>query len=195
MSYTTEAKIESYLGTSVDATLAAMIISWVTAWINKYTGKVFEAVSETRYYDGNGRESILVDSFVGSPAVTVLNTDGTTDVVLTEGQADDFIVAPYNSTEKFQLILSSSGRYCAWPKGAHRIKVVASFGVSNTVPADIEMVATKLASSLITNASAAGGAVKSQSLGDYSVTYGDLDATAKATGVTETLDQYRDIDI
>lgn len=193
MAYTTKAKVDALDGGNINATLFASLLASVTAFINRYVGKSFEAASATKYYDGNDRKCLLVDSFVGSPTVTILNIDGTDDRILTEGHSSDYLTAPYNSTEKSSLELTGNGWYGSWPKGQHRVKVVATFGQSSSVPSDVEYAATKLISDLAKVG--AGTKAKSETLGDYSITYDDIANSEEVSGVLSILDSYRDIDI
>ncbi len=196
MAYTTPTKVEQMFGLTLSgASLAAVndIILAVKAFIDRYCGKTFESASEVRYYDGNGKHCILVDSFTGTPTVLVLNSDGSTDRTLTEGQGNDFITAPYNSTEKNEIVLTGYGWFTAFPNGKHRIKVTANFGVSASVPADIQFAATKLAGQMYQDANE--GVITSIRLGDYSATFAAIDEKKDAMGITTILDSYRDIDI
>lgn len=199
MAYTTQAKIENLYKITISGggvSAIADIIAAVKIFIDRYCGKTFEAVSETRYYDGNGKAMMIVDAFIGSPTVSVLKSDGTVDQLLTEGKANDYITGPYNFTEKNQIILTGWGWYRHFPKRLQALKIVGNFGGSTNVPADIQLVATKLAGSIF-NSNAAGGtgALTSIQLGDYKASYGAIDEQAEALGVYSTLDSYRDIDI
>lgn len=194
MAYTTKAKVDALFGISIPQSTADDLIAAVKLFIDRYTGKTFEGGSETRYYDGNGGDRISVDSFYGTPTeVAILNPDGTTDRVLTIGQANDYITLPYNSTEKNQILLTGVVSYWRFPRGASRIKVTANFGYGASVPKDIELVATRLVGALYGGNS--GASVKSETLGDYSVTYGNIESAAESIGVMQILDLHRDIDI
>lgn len=198
MAYTTQAKIENLFGITISGggiSAITDIIAGVKAFIDRYCGKTFEAVSETRYYDGNGKSCIIIDSFVGSPTVTILNSDGTVDRVLTEGQANDYIIAPYNSTEKVQLLMTGFGWYGSFPGPLHRLKVVATFGFSATVPNDIQYIATKLAGDIYNKSLTQTGLLKSVTLGDYSASYDNINTLASSLAVFDVLDLYRDIDV
>jgi hypothetical protein len=168
------------------------IIAAVKAWIDRYTGKTFEAVSETRYYDSKGGTDILIDAFVGSPTVVILSENGSVASTLTEGSGSDYLTLPFNSTEKNIIRLTGLGSYSRFPSG-RRLKVTANFGFSTTVPADVQLAATKLAASLLQDGNQ--GIITSVRLGDYSATYATLDEKAEALGITNTLDLYRDIDV
>lgn len=195
MAYTTKAKVDALNGGSMDNTLFTTLLASVKAYIDRYCGKTFETASATKIYDGNGLSELIVDSFVGSPtSVKILNTDATVYLTMTEGQANDYITLPLNATEKNVIRLTGNGSYGRFPKREYLVEVVASFGASTSVPADIELAATKLII-YIESGSSGAGKIKSESLGDYSITYADIDEAANQLGVVSILDSYRDIDI
>jgi hypothetical protein len=215
MAYTTLAKINDYLGSDLTS-ISTSVTAWISsakAWIDKYTGKTFEtAVASTKYYDGNGSDRILIDSLVGTPSeVSILDSQGNTQQTLVLNT--DYLLYPLNTTEKYEIRFIRSidwdwAEMEEWPKfykGNKRLKVTADFWASATVPADIELAATMLVAAVAGQALSAnlgsdggGGAVKSESLGDYSITYASADAqigsTAESLGlsVTSILDSYRE---
>lgn len=197
MAYTTKAKVDDLFGITIPQAVFNDLVEVVKLFIDRYTGKTFEGASADRYYDSTGGYILNVDSFYGTPTISILNADGTVDRLLTEGQANDFVTVPYNTTEKNQIIFSSSG-YGRLPRGSRRVKITASWGYGATVPKDIEYVATQLIGALYNSNEVSGSNIKSESLGDYSVTYGDVEQVAeglKGIGVFQILDLHRDIDI
>lgn len=193
MAYTDQSTIEKYLSIDIDSSYSSQLTSWIAAvktWIDRYTGKTFEASSSDRYYDGCGESSITIDSFVGSPTVVILNSDGTIDETLTEGASDDFLSYPLNSTEKNRIVLTSR----KFPRGNRRIKVTASFGFSTSVPNDIALIATKLVAKVLEKG-IDGGKLASSQIGDQQVNFESIDEAAEALGIYQTLDMYRDISI
>lgn len=194
MAYTTKAKIESYTGETIDSTLATMVISWVTDWINRYTGRNFEPATESRYYDLTSGYDVNVDVFTGTPSeVSVLDNEGNVERTLVEGSDDDYVLLPFNELNKYTIRLNRGSSVSHFPYRGRSLKVTADFGYSGGVPPVIEMVATKLAAGLTTDL--VGREITSQSLGDYSVSYAQVDETAREMGVNSSLDMYRDIEI
>lgn len=193
MSYTTKAKLDAYNGGNIDSTLFTSLLASVKAYIDRYCGKTFEAVAGVKTYDGNGSNELLVDSLVGNPTyIKILNSDGTTYLTLTQGQSNDYVLLPLNSTEKNVIRLTAQGAYSCFSKQKSLVEISASFGASAAVPADIELAATKLIDAM---ARQGAGDVKSEALGDYSVSYASIEEKANSMGVVSILDSYRDIDI
>lgn len=198
MAYTTKAKVENMLGITIPAGLNQTITDFITGvkiWIDLYCGKTFEGTSETRYYDGNGKTEILIDSFVSISELAILNSDGTTYDVLTEGQADDFVTTPYNRTEKNGIQLTGNGFWGTFSSRKRLLKVTGVFGYSTTCPMDVEIVATKLVGQLYKLREQGEGNLSSVRLGDYQAAFQTIDEKAKALGVYNILDNHRDIDI
>lgn len=210
MAYTTRAKVEAFMNadlSSVDSSVTAWIAS-VKAFIDRYTGRTFEAASETRYYDGNNKDRIIIDPFVGSATVQLLNYDGSVWLTLTEGADGDFVTYPLNETQKWELVLMPNASVGIFARAFENlidegdedgadtkrlIKVTASFGASSSVPADIELAATQLVAAIAERRVSGGvGAKKAESLGDYSVTFADVGIMAEELSVTSILDGWRE---
>lgn len=197
MAYTSKAQVQRLINVDITSDFDTQIDTWITAietWIERYVGKSFEAASATRYYTGNGLRSLVIDPFTAITSVDILDEDGDVDSSLTEGAGNDYITAPLNDTEKYELILTSSARIGSFPSRVRGIKVVATFGASNTVPSDVQLAATKLLLAIIEEG-LKGGDVTQQQLGDFSATYRVIDERAEALGVYNILDQYRDLHI
>ncbi len=197
MALTDKDTIEKFLVTDIDATydtFVTFIIGAVKNYIEKYTGKEFEGTTEARYFDGNGKRELVVDEFTTLTAVNVLDTYGNNEYALTEGQAADYITYPYNGTPKFKLILVSTATVGSFLKGHKRVKITGTWGEATTVPNDIKLAATMLAGQIVKEGRD-GGKIQSESLGDYSVTFASVEATADRIGVKNILDRYKIIEL
>ena len=190
--YTTKENVENYLHTTFPAAMAAYVAQWLNAvdqWIENYTGKKWKDVaSATKYYDTCGGREIYVDNFEGNPTeVCTLDADG--DTILTLTIDEDFRTYPWNETTKNKLVLMENGRAGEFETGDKRLKITATFGIT-TAPADITLAATKLTAS-VADKYLNGGPLKSESVGDVSFTFADIDQNADALGVYNILDHYR----
>ena len=72
-------------------------------------------------------------------------------------------------------------------KGNRRVKIVGNWGYKSSIPADVELIATKLVASIVQKG-LKGGEIKSEKLGDYSVAY--IDEKAEELGASVILDKY-----
>lgn len=199
MSYTNKGNIQKYLNVDIASSFDAQIDAWIAAvqvWIDRYTGKTFEAgaVETTRYYDTYGGASIFIDSFVGIPSsIQILDSEGNVTDTLTHGQTEDYILYPLNSTEKNEIVLRRGGRRSHFGTGSSRLKVTAVFGFA-TVPADITLAATKLVSKIVEKG-LKGGQLASVSIGDFSNSFEKIDEEADAMGIYNILNSYRELTI
>lgn len=193
---TNESKIEKYMMIDIDSSFSSQITDWINAvelYINNYTGieDGFESASSIKYFNGNNEREIIIDKCTEITTIEVLEADGgDVEWTLTEGMESDYITFPYNKTPIFKLILRPSAQIGSWYKGNKRIKITAHWGQSSSVPKDIELAATMLVSSIIEKG-LRGGKVGSESLGDYSISYVDIDDSAQVLGVKRILDKYK----
>lgn len=194
MSYSNEEKVEDYLTIDIDSSFSSRIIEWaesVDKYIDNYTGKSFSEISESRYFDGSGSRELDVDDFVSISEVLILNyEDDDTMYALSEGKGNDYVTFPYNETPKYRLILTPASTIGGWLKGDRRIKITATWGHQSSIPSDIVLAATMLLAGIIEKG-LKGGTVKSESLGDYSVTFKDLDDISSTMGVKDILSHYK----
>ncbi len=196
MAYTNKGNVQKFLNVDIASSFDAQITAWIVvakAWIDRYCGKTFESASADRTYDGNGKRNIFIDDMSSVPtAVVILDIDGTVAFTLTEGASNDYLVYPLNESTKNELRLVNGATIGNFPARNSSLKVTAPFGFSVNVPADIEIVATKLVSDIVKEG-LKGGKLSSVSLGDYEANFQKIDETADAMGIYQILDMYRDI--
>jgi hypothetical protein len=174
MLYTNESKIEQYLQIDIDDSIAASVVDWITwvsQYIDNYTGTTFESSNQIYYFDVTDKESrVFVDDLVSINTLELLDTNGDVTDTLTENT--DFWLYPLNRTTKNEIRLNPYGKYSIFPySGSRKIKINGNFGVSATVPKDIEMVATQMVGDIIKQSSSEAKSKKSETLGEYSVTF------------------------
>lgn len=185
---TTKTKVEIFLGTSISEDLTDKI-NWVTKYIENYTEKDFEAgVAESRYYDGDGTDTLIIDDVTSVTQVDIIDAQGTTDVEYTLDNTNDYWLYPLNKTVFERIKLNPSGARGIFPVGHHRVKVTGVFAYSATVPADIEWVATSMVAELYKMKDDSTRVISSETLGEYSVTFEKLTDKPK---YKEILDFYR----
>jgi len=196
MAYCTKTDVENYLQVGINASLDTQVSAWilaVTAWIERYTKRRFEASSQVKKYDGKGRNYILVDDLLSLSDVYFTSNDSTADdntrhvdtgdILLY--QDDDPNLTPYNKLE-----LSPYSSYKSFPPGRQNIVIDGSFGFSSVVPDDIKLVATKLTASIIKVGKDDG--VSSFSEGDLSLSYTQFDRLINMdVGAKDVLEFYK----
>lgn len=185
------------------------VISGVQKYIERYCGddklgvRKFEAPDpdddETRKFDGNGSMKLF---FGDVRSITSLAID---EVALTEDE-DYFLYPankeadePYTYAEMAQPVTrlqensrSFGDEYYVFEVGQKNIEIVGKFYYSSTPPADIELATLKLAAAVIKENTADKDIkeIKSESLGDYSVSYQDVDKIAHSLKVQDLLTPY-----
>lgn len=198
MPYTSKTKVENYLTVDIDSSFNSQVDLWITAvetYINNYTGKNFteSASDETRYYDGNGKVELDIGNFTTLTTVQILDVSSD-DVAftLTEGKSNDYLTFPYNSADgaTYRLVMTVNSQTAVWLKGTRRIKIVGKFGHGTSVPEDISLAATILLAGIVEKG-LKGGSVLSEDLGDYSVTFKNVDDISNVMGVKEILNKYK----
>ena len=197
MAYTDKGRIQKFLNVDIVSSYDTQVDEWIAAvkaWIDQYCGKTFESASADRFYDGNGRRSIMIDDFTGSPTVVILDVDGTVAFNLTEGHSDDYLIYPLNFTAKNELRLVSGSTIGVFPNRSRSVQVTANFGHSVAVPTPVQLVATKLVAEIIKEG-LKGGKLSKVQLGDYEASFQKVDESADALGIYQILDMYRDIEL
>lgn len=194
MAYTTKAKIEDFLNLDIDGSLNATIttwIGWIQKWIDNYCQTTFEASAEVRYYDGIGGNRLIIDDFVSVSQIDFLDVDGTVDETL---GSDDYWTYPMNEDAKFEIRLNPYGDNPVFPIGSNRIKINGTWGNTTSVPADVEWVATAMVADIIRRQTNVGRNTKDETLGEYSVTFDDIQTFAMPEYLI-TLDRYKKINV
>lgn len=165
MAYTTQGKIEDYLGRSLTADEIAFLptlIGLATNFINRYTATKFEADStaSNRYYDATHVYEVPIDDCVEITEIALLATfDDNDDGDLVDD--DDYISYPLNTTYK------NSIRFGSKISGHKRVRVKAKWGQTTTVPSDIEFACTAMCSDYFQNPQN----LKQESIEGYSRTW------------------------
>lgn len=181
MIYTDQASVENYLQTSIDASFASQFASWAGAmsrFMDGYSGRLLvDTVATTRVYDGNGMCDLTIDDVYDISAVTV---DGVTVSPFTY---------PANSTRK-NFIKLASDRFTA---GNQNVSVTGIFGRFKVLPDDIKYACTVLVAGVINQTNKQTDGVKSEKIGEYTITYKDDKERADYDRAIQILNTYRKI--
>ena len=201
MAYTDETSILQYLGLSslpsplTSASITAYIAA-VEKWIETYCGREFEQESASyKLYDGNGEKELLVDDIISLTKIEILDEDGNVDYTL--DSSSYYYLYPANKTPKTKIVINGyNAPVGTFLKGNQNIKVTATFGYASTVPADIKLATSKLVAGIIEEKYLSqAGDIKSETLGEYSITVQDIEQSARKLGVMDILDRYRVIGV
>ena len=167
--YTDQDAIENYLLQTIDGSFLNQLDEWIEAaenHIDLITGRNFiaDVAASARLFEGKCSNKMPIDECV---AVTTVEQGDTYGESFTAIDAADYQLLPYNDTPKNAIGLKRTG----WGLGVHRI--TAKWGYSVAVPADIKFAATVLVGGIIWNQLYPDGMKKSETIGNYSVSYKD----------------------
>lgn len=197
MAYCTKTDIENYLQIGIDDSLDSQITAWIasaTAWINRYTDRQFEAAAAIRKYDGNGKDSLVVDDFLSLSAIWFVSNDATSDNNSRQQTVSSFLKyqnSDPNKTPYNKLVISPyASSTIEFPIGYQNVWVHGVFGYTAEVPADISLVCTKLVASVVKVGKDDGMAQFAEA--DLSISYISFDKLVNMdVGVKEVLDWYK----
>ena len=164
MAYTTKLKVQEYLNTSIKSAGDSRVNSWIASidsFIDKFTGRSFESTNETRKFDTDGSDVIMIDDLLSASEV---QDDG---AVITEDS--DFVFFPSNSTPKYAIEMIDG--YFSDQKRA--LSITGDWGYSETPPADIELAATILVAGLVNQNREGGKQLRTVSFENYSASFQD----------------------
>jgi hypothetical protein len=207
MAYTDKASIENYLLTEINVSFNDQIAEWiaaVTKYIENQTGRVFELIQseenpaqpEARLFEGGNRQTLLIDDLIGGEGLGVLIVEkgdryGENFTVIDEA---DYQTLPLNSGTNASGPITSIGlKRQAWGVGIHRI--TGYWGYSVIPPADVKFAATVLTAGIVTAHFSNESITKSETIGNYSVSYTTPTQAADFERIPAILDSYRRITI
>lgn len=171
--YTTEAKLEAFLGGLAIVTAEAEdAINQAITLVDKLTGRNFvaDSVGTERLFDGKGKEILLIDDCVSiSEVKNGADFYGDTkSVVLTT----NYVKLPNNYAAKGLPISQLHLKNSIWQNGVQNHAVTAKWGFSTACPDDVSFATMVLAAGIyMFNRGGASGGVNSESIGNYSVSY------------------------
>lgn len=179
--YTTEAKVAAFLDETIATGAATAFIESAEALIDQITGRNFKAdtAASAKLFDGNDEQDLSIDDCVAVTKVEVGSNfygDSHDEVVANDAVgagSDCYYKLPNNALVNGQPIIELHLRSRIWVEGMANHRITAKWGYSVSAPKDIEFAATVLAGGMyIANRLKNGeGAVKSESIGGYSITY------------------------
>jgi len=186
--YTTKTKVETFLNTTISINIDDYIETAENI-IDMLTGRNFiaDTTDVVRYYSGCGSKVLLIDDAVEITKVEIGDDDyGGSFTEINEVSSSDasgYFTMPENFSEDGEPITKLILRSHKFLSGIKNQKITGKWGYSVNVPADICFAATVIAGGIYnTNY---GGAVasklKSEKIGNYSVSYGVDDEASWAS--------------
>lgn len=200
--YTAKVDIQNYLMQTIDASFDTQLNNWITAvekYIEQLTSRIFIAdeTASARLFDGLNGQALLIDDCVAITKVETGN-DGYGDSfseVLASGSGRYLTLPNNNSAQGLPIrkILLTAG---FWISGIQNHRITAKWGYSINAPEDIRWAATVLVSGIcIPGITGNIGGIKSEKIGDYSVSYETEGQRADHAKAMEILQSYQKINI
>ena len=188
--YTTLEQIENYGLVEIDPSFEDQIDTWIEVaekYIEQFTGRVFiaDTVASERRFDGNGVDNMLMDDFVALTSIVINDTEGN---IMDTVPNTNYFLYPANELPKTKIVLYNY----LFVRGYQNIFITAKWGYSVAVPADLQMAATILVSGIIAFGRGKGASdVRSETIGRYSVTYGDEKGWQEFKRAINILESYK----
>ena len=176
--YCSTVDLENYLHIDIDAGGADFAINGAVSIIEKLTGRVFKSdeVASIRYFDGDGSRELMIDDCVEITKVELgLNTYGDSREEIPATGLTGYIKQPFNNSAVERPITSILLRDRRWIVGNGNHAITAKWGYFTAVPADIKLSAIILSAGIYLQGKNSNGSngIKSESIGNYSVSYDD----------------------
>lgn len=197
--YTTEEKLEAFLNTTIVSGEADNAINEAVDIIDRKTDRNFIADDEAsaRVFYGNGKQDLPIDECISITTVELgQNYYGDSFDEISAGGQDGYYLYPANYEAKGYPIRVVHLRSRFWVVGYQNHRITAKWGYSETVPQAIALATTILAGGIyMYNRGGSSGDVKSEKIGNYSVTYKDQEGWDAFSRALEVIEQYRKINI
>lgn len=193
--YTTDFLISTYLDEDVADEKVQPFILATQKYIEQLTGRVFKADTEAsaRSYDGNGRQYLLIDDCIEVTKVEVGNDQwGDSQSTISASGTDRYYTLPTNNTAEEVPINKIGLRTRYFVQGHANHTITAKWGWAKKVPEDIQFAATVLASGMYyQNRGENTGAIKSEKIGEYQVSYADQKGFSDMEQARAILNSYK----
>lgn len=172
--YCEKADIEKFLNITIEDSIDFYIQSAEDLIFKLTNNRIFTANAnavdeETRLYDGNERQNLIIDDAFDITKVEVGNDFY--GLTKTEIDEDYYRLLPNNYIAKKIPINEIHLLYQFFTGGMQNIAITGKFGYGS-LPNDIVMACIILVSGMY-NYSLGANTIKSESIGNYSVSYGD----------------------
>lgn len=160
--YTDKEAVENYLLKEIDDGFDAQLGEWikgVSLTIDGETGRtIYRQEPETRMYDGDGTDLLLIDDCVDITAVTI------------DGIAVEVDEYPARKDYTSRIHARDNRRFT---KGHLNVAVTAIHAMSKTLPEDIKFAATVMVAGIARGQMPGSEEGKSEKIGNYTITYSD----------------------
>jgi hypothetical protein len=193
--YTNNKQIQRYLGVDAEVSDTKPYILSAQKFIESYTARVFRAdnTATARKFDGLESQQLNIDDCVDITLVERGNDSwGDSLTTITAGGATGYYTLPTNNASLDLPINALLLRSSMFISGHANHQVTAKWGYSEKPPSDIVFATTVLSSGMYyANKGENSGAIKSEKIGEYQVSYADGQGFKDMEMAMSILDRYR----
>lgn len=184
--YTTIAAVENYTGKAIASSLQMQVTEWITGvsrFMDQEANRVLvaDATASTLYFDGNGSSCLLIDDFVTIESVEVGDEYGENFAAIT-----DFV--KYPAVAPHRKLIRREG---VFDYGIQNVKVTGRAGYFVELPEDIKLAATVIVAGVVNAQQPGSDRKKSESIGNYSVSYSSDKGIADYKQALAVIAKYR----
>ena len=186
--YTNIQQIENYLLHTIDDDFKPQVDEWIAMmerFVEQETGRVFiaDTTATEKKYDGDGKIQLFLDECVDVSKLTIDDT---------EISSDDYLLYPTNELPKTRIKLKDDAGLI-FNEGEQNVSVEAKWGYSIDCPPDISFATMILVVGIINFSGEMEGEIKSEKIGDYSVTYKNKTSQQDFERAKSILEKYKKI--
>lgn len=179
--YTTIAAVKNYLKTEIAAGFEAQVTEYIAAVSERADSlaghPIYDTASTTYKYDGNGLSELDIKPVHTITAVTV------DDVAVTPVQY------PLNSASKRYLKFELD----TFTRGMANVEVTGTHCLKTAIPAQLKHACTILVAGMVRNVKDQSAGLKSEKIGEYSVSYATDEERGDIAWAEKVLQSYRPI--
>jgi hypothetical protein len=192
MKYATPTDVATYMGLTLDSGLSSRlntIIEDVSRLMDRLCDRklVAEVIGsgddeyEDKYYDGNGKSKIYIDDCLEVHELMIGDQYGDNLVANTS-----FLLGARGRSSR-ELALKGG----SFTNGTQNVKVTGRFGYFDTLPRDVTFACVVIVSGIMRAEDPTNRGKRSESIGNYSVTYDDNKGFTDFMTAKNILDSYR----
>lgn len=203
--YIAKADIEDYLLIDIDSSFDDRIDIWIEAMTRKVeqlTSRVFmigdgteedldNVTATARLFDGNGSCELMIDDCI---EITKLEVSSGTSDVFTEipsTGANRYLTLPNNAAALNLPINELILRLGIFTEGLQNVRVTAKWGYARQAPDDIKMAVAVFVAGIINSHRSGSTVVKSERIGNYTVSFADEAGWNEFENAKAILDTYK----
>lgn len=168
----------------VGTTYLTNILTAASNIVENYCDRIFTSATYTEVRSGVGVDWLYLDNapITALTSVTIKDCSGTDYNIATSDFSYDA------DSGKLQFAVDADGDYIYFPKGNFNITIVYTAGyASDSIPQDIQEAVIQVAKNLYAPMSIKDPGLKSEKIGEWSASYGDISSQVVISPIVEAM--------